>query len=503
MNQLPDKKTSLVLLHGWGMHSEIWGDFAVQLLGHYRVTLIDFPAYDNLADISMKIVAELGEEPFYILGWSLGGTIALDIVGRYPNRVQGVILLATNPHFIATENWAGMPPETFNTFAEQLQINTAKTLQRFLALQCHGLPMFLNEIKTRFSKKTAPDLAELESSLALLKNSDLRSVLEKLTCPILIILSDDDALVPISIAPKMQKLNSDLQLIILNNAGHIPFITQPENCLNAIRNFIPSPLLKVNRKLDKTKIKQSFSNASRTYDNVAELQRNVGRDLLKLFSPSELTGNIIDLGCGTGFLTQKLLAHCENLIALDLALPMLQITREKLGNTINYVCADAEKLPFLTESIDHIFSNVALQWCLPIDKTLSELHRILKTDGELIFSTFGSETLQELKSAWLKVDNFSHINEFYTQHQLKLFLEQANFSNIEIKNQRYVSRYDSVLALMHELKNLGAHNVNSQRNKNLTGKTSLKSMLAHYPLNESGEIFATFEVIYIRAFKYD
>ena len=255
--------------------------------------------------------------------------------------------------------------------------------------------------------------------------------------------------------------------------------------------------------LDKTKIKQSFGNSSHTYDSVAELQRNVGRDFLRSFLPEKLNGVVVDLGCGTGFLTQELVRHCENvdLIALDLAFSMLQTTRGKLGDSVKVVCTDAEKLPFLNEKINTIFSNLALQWCQPIDEALRELHRVLKSDGELIFSTFGSETLWELKTAWKTVDDFDHVNEFYTAPELQNALEKAGFVDVEIKNQHYISRYDSVLDLMRELKHIGAHNVNSQRRKNLTSQKSLQTMMANYPRNESGEIAATFDVIQIVARK--
>ncbi|MDD5228959.1 MAG: alpha/beta fold hydrolase [Methylococcales bacterium] len=228
----------LVLLHGWAGHSEWWGDFATQLSQHYRVTLIDLPWRDNLEAISDAIVTELDDEPFYLLGWSLGGTVALDIAVRYSNRVQGVILMATNPCFIATESWAGMPFETFDAFAEQLHTNPSATLQRFLALQLHGLPAFLKNMKARVATKPTPKLSDLETSLSLLKISDLRSVFKNLMCPIAAILSDNDALIPIEIGKQMQTLQPNLQLTILKNAGHIPFVTQPENCLNAIHTFL-------------------------------------------------------------------------------------------------------------------------------------------------------------------------------------------------------------------------------------------------------------------------
>ena len=129
--------------------------------------------------------------------------------------------------------------------------------------------------------------------------------------------------------------------------------------------------------LEKTKIKHSFSDAAKTYDSVASLQRQIGRELLNIDTVAHLQGVVLDLGCGTGFLTQELAQHCHHatLIALDLSQMMLERCREKVGVKSHYVCADAEKLPLKAQSVNAIFSNVALQWCYPIDEALSELHR--------------------------------------------------------------------------------------------------------------------------------
>lgn len=255
--------------------------------------------------------------------------------------------------------------------------------------------------------------------------------------------------------------------------------------------------------LDKLKIKHAFSNASTTYDCVAQLQRDIGHNLLTQFLQRNLTGNVVDMGCGTGFLTQLLFPFCHkaNLIALDLALPMLHATRDKLANSVSYVCADAENLPFAINSIDTLFSNVALQWCQPIDKALKELNRVLNVDGTLIFSTFGSHTLCELKTAWESVDNFPHVNLFYDSQQLQQALQQAGFNHLEIKVLSYFPCYENVLDLMRELKHIGAHNVNSARRKHLTTRAALQTMMENYPCTESGEIIATFEVIFVKAKK--
>lgn len=226
----------LVLLHGWAMHSGMWGNFAQQLSQHYRVTLIDLPSYDNLDSIVEAVITKLDDEPFYLLGWSFGGTVALQITANFPNRVKGLILMAATPCFVAKENWAGMPIETFNTFSENFHVNPTATLQKFLSLQLQGSPTFLKEIKRLFSSKQPTD--NLEISLNLLKISDLRDILKHLACSVTAILSDNDALIPVEIGEKMQALQPNLKTVILKNATHIPFITQPENCLNAICNAI-------------------------------------------------------------------------------------------------------------------------------------------------------------------------------------------------------------------------------------------------------------------------
>lgn len=256
--------------------------------------------------------------------------------------------------------------------------------------------------------------------------------------------------------------------------------------------------------LDKDRIKRSFAAASETYDSVAGLQRTVGKELLHSIDALNLTGTLLDLGCGTGFLTSELLAYSghETTIALDIALPMLQTTRRKLtgqGN-IFYVCADAEQLPIAGQSVDSVFSNLALQWCSNLEGVLIGIKQSLKPGGGLVFSTFGPQTLNELKSAWATVDYYNHVNEFYSEAQLKQFLLQLGFKNNHVKSKLYTSRYDSVWTLMQELKYLGAQHVIAGRNKRITTKAAMQQMISAYEkYRVSGLIPATFEVIMVTA----
>ncbi|MEY3880166.1 MAG: malonyl-[acyl-carrier protein] O-methyltransferase BioC [Pseudomonadota bacterium] len=251
--------------------------------------------------------------------------------------------------------------------------------------------------------------------------------------------------------------------------------------------------------LDKAKIKQSFAAASHTYDNVAALQRIVGKELLD-FTPHLSSAILLDLGCGTGFLTTELLELAQSVIALDIALPMLHVTRSKLADKVCYLCADAEQLPLVEHSVDGVFSNLALQWCVNLVAVFTDIKRVLKPGGKLVFSTFGPKTLQELKAAWTEIDDYKHVNDFYSEQQLSSFLKLAGYTDITIETRIHLSSYESVLALMRELKYIGAHNVIEGRNKNITSKSKMQRMITAYESDQSGDlIHATFEVIMISA----
>lgn len=254
--------------------------------------------------------------------------------------------------------------------------------------------------------------------------------------------------------------------------------------------------------LDKAKIKQSFAAASLTYDGVATLQRTVGAALLGSIDLESLTGTVLDLGCGTGFLSSELLARELPIIALDIALPMLQLTRKKLLDRpdVSYICADAEQLPLAGQIVDSVFSSLALQWCVNLEAVFTDIKRVLKPGGRLVFSIFGPQTLQELKAAWAKVDDYKHVNEFYSERQLTCFLQQSGYTRIKLETRVYLSSYGSVLELMRELKHIGAHNVMAGRNKNITTKTQMQRMIAAYEPHRSGGLIpATFEVIMVTA----
>ncbi len=253
--------------------------------------------------------------------------------------------------------------------------------------------------------------------------------------------------------------------------------------------------------LDKKHIRQSFANAAQSYDAMATLQRQVGRELITRVD-MQYESLVVDVGCGTGFFTQQLRdkALLNNIVALDIAIPMLLETRQRLSHSgLPLLCADAEQLPFANHCIDGLVSNLALQWCLGINDMFADVRRVLRAKGQFVFSTFGEDALCELKAAWAEVDDYPHVNDFCSLLIIKQQLLAAGFVDVCLERHIYQIKYNSVIELMRELKGIGAHNVSQARNKQLTTKGHLQALLAAYPIDTDGKITASYEIIYVQA----
>lgn len=228
----------LVLLHGWGLSSEIWGDFADRLAERYRVTLIDLPglgrsapAGDMSLDAAVAALLEAAPESAHWVGWSLGGQLALAVAERAPERVKSLSLIAANPCFVARDDWpCAMAPEVFGAFVASLADNAARTLQRFAALQTRGSASARDELKRLKSVIGAAEPQALASALMLLE-SDLRPALAGLSCPAQLILGTEDQLVPQALAAEAKALNNRLNVQLLEQGAHLPFISHADEVL--------------------------------------------------------------------------------------------------------------------------------------------------------------------------------------------------------------------------------------------------------------------------------
>ncbi len=255
--------------------------------------------------------------------------------------------------------------------------------------------------------------------------------------------------------------------------------------------------------LNLLKIAQTFGSASESYDNSARLQRFSGQKLL-YWLPEQTDLTVLDLGSGTGYFTELLAEKYKNVIGLDLSSSMLEYAKNERCNTIQWLQADAHKLPFQDESIDLIYSNLMIQWCDPLDDTLQEIRRILKPGGSFIFTTLIDGTLHELKYAWAQVDNDQHVNDFKGSLALNQLFNARCSSLTEQISHDVVLDYDNVMHLARELKGLGASHVPAKRKKGLSGKDKWQQMITSYQhfKNVNGSFPATYRVYSGQMTKY-
>jgi malonyl-CoA O-methyltransferase len=267
--------------------------------------------------------------------------------------------------------------------------------------------------------------------------------------------------------------------------------------------------------LDKRLVRRSFEQAAATYDAAAVLQNEVCRRMLARLDYIKVEPAVIlDAGSGTGNALPGLLAQHPRarVVALDLALAMARLAHarrgrwrslfERGGARLSALCGDMEQLPFATGAVGMIWSNLALQWAHDPRRTFAEMHRVLAPGGLLMFSSFGPDTLKELRAAWQGVDGHTHVHRFIDMHDLGDMLVAGGYADPVMDMEHVTLTYADVHTLMRDLKAIGARNMTLGRRPALGGRALLAQVTRNYEASRrDGKLPATFEVIYGHAWK--
>lgn len=245
-----------------------------------------------------------------------------------------------------------------------------------------------------------------------------------------------------------------------------------------------------------------FERAASAYDEYAILQRQIAEEMLERIQTVTIKpAHVIDVGCGTGFCTRSLHKTwpAAQITGFDLAAGMLQQAGGQKGwfSRQSYCQADAVSLPLNNASIDVIFSNLMLQWCDPV-AVFAEFRRVLNNDGLLMFSSFGPDTLKELRQSWTTVDDRPHVIDFADMHDHGDALIQAGFRDPVMDVDRFTLTYSDVLSLLRELHGIGSRNVMSGRRSGLMGRDALQNLAQAYQqfADNEGRLPASYEVVY-------
>jgi pimeloyl-[acyl-carrier protein] methyl ester esterase len=247
---LGDGPRDLLFLHGWGLGSAAWVPTAAHFSAGYRCTLLDMPGYGpdaaTVSDCSLTCLAEsvleVARPGSVLIGWSLGGMVALRAALEQSNRVRALCLVATTPRFTQGTGWnRALPPEVLEAFARDLEHDTGRTVGRFLTLQVRGTAdsrPTLTQLRQAVRQAGHPATRVLQAGLEVLRVTDLRQDLARVQCPVCLILGERDALVPVALASACPPLPGSWWTEIISGAGHVPFLSHPVPFRAVLEGFL-------------------------------------------------------------------------------------------------------------------------------------------------------------------------------------------------------------------------------------------------------------------------
>lgn len=233
---------------------------------------------------------------------------------------------------------------------------------------------------------------------------------------------------------------------------------------------------------DRRHVRHAFGRAAHSYADVSALQREVEGWLLEslMYLDDAVPGSVLDVGSGLGGAAQAMRARWPKarIVALDAAMPMLQAQARSRGwrlpglgpRAVDRVCADAAALPLADHSVDLLFSNLCLQWTGDLAAVFAGFRRVLRPGGLLLVSTFGHDTLHELRTAFAQADDEPHVSPFVGIAQFGDALMQAGFRNPVLDREMLQQPHPDLGSLMRALRAMGATNALQQRRRTLTGR---------------------------------
>jgi len=225
--------TPIVFLHGWGQSRQVWH----AQMEHFPEALFpNLPGHGGAAEQDDWIEAtarQLPGSPAIIVGWSLGGIIAMRMAMQHPEKVAALVLVSTTPAFCNREGWEhGCENELFDAFEIGVRSNSTKTMGRFFALMLHGDEISRGEYnriaKAAIDKSAPPSTATLEKGLNYLATEDLRTALHQLQQPVLVLHGKDDAIIPVSAGLFLAETLPHAEAHLFEACGHAPFLTQAD-----------------------------------------------------------------------------------------------------------------------------------------------------------------------------------------------------------------------------------------------------------------------------------
>jgi len=240
----------LLLLHGWSRSGADFAPLAARLSAHHRVVRLDLrghggtaPGRFTLAELAGDVAAlaeGLDLRGALLLGWSLGGQVALTALPRLSGRVERLVLVGTTPRFTEGDDWPhGLPASALAGMAARLQRQPERTLARFVD-DCFAPGELDEEARVLLRSPgavPAPDMTCALAGLDILAGTDLRATLPAIGLPALLLYGEADAVCPVGAARATAALLPAARLITFPAVGHAPFISRPAEVAALLEAF--------------------------------------------------------------------------------------------------------------------------------------------------------------------------------------------------------------------------------------------------------------------------
>ena len=240
----------LVLLHGWALHSGVWGGVRERLAARRTLHLIDLPGHgrnahiapaNDAAGLAAQVLAVAPPRAAW-LGWSLGGAVALAAALAAPARIERLALTAATPRFVQAEGWpAAQTDAAVARFEARLRDDRDGVVRDFLALQVLGdehAQATLHALKRSVLDGRAPSTEALAAGLAVLHATDLRAAAPSLAVPLLGMSGTMDRLTPPAALEWLCRSVPDGRHLAIAKAGHAPFLSHPDAFCLAVEGFL-------------------------------------------------------------------------------------------------------------------------------------------------------------------------------------------------------------------------------------------------------------------------
>ena len=485
----------LLCVSGWASDPASWG--AVLNDAQPPIPYRHLPWWECLgesaADNLLMRTLEQEEGPFVLAGWSLGSMAAMQAAARYPRRVRGLILVSATARMVSDETQPGVAASVLRAMRRQLATDPISVLEDFARLcALPTLSITSPPIPSASSTPSVPSppipVPHLTAGLRYLLETDCRGILNRLDTPILILHGERDQVIPATAARLLAEALPQARLEILPEGNHALLHTHPQWVLEKSRSLVSSSQLSVvssqssalstqhsalssqssalstqHSALSSPRsrgIAHSFSEAARNYAETAGPQRAIAERLIELLPKMGTDVSVVDVGCGTGFLIERLhaLYPAARILGLDLAPGMIQACKERWSGVpgLSFAVADAETYE-PAETFDLVISNLCFQWLDRPGEALRHWAHALRPGGRIAASIPVERSLEEIYASYLNaVGSKLPGMEFLSTGYFLDVLASASLKFRVIHEESSVFRFHNAVEVLRSLKAAGA-----------------------------------------------